>query len=588
MYDSIIRGGVVVDGSGQAPRTADVAIRDGRIAEVGRVTAAARQEIDADGALVTPGFIDLHTHYDGQFLWDDQMDPSFSHGVTTAIAGNCGVGFAPVTAEHRRELMEMMEGVEDIPGIVLDEGLDWGWKSFPDYLDRVAARRYAMDVACHITHGPLRVFVMGERALRHETATAEDVAAMAGLVREAMLAGAVGFSSGRLVEHLSSRGAHVPGTFALDDELLALARAMGETGRGVFQIIPKGAVGAAMGEELGAAGRLEEHRRIEAIAGAAGRPVTYSIAEFLSDPADIRRMVQESDRAAAAGLDIRPQVAARGVGMVHMLDSYHPFLMRPSYRKIAHLPRAERAAAMRDPAVRDAILAEADVPGEYADDPNVMPMLRRIVAHVGRQFVPASNLDYEPGPERRVAALAEAAGKTPEAYVYDHYAAGDGSNFSITLALNYVSGDLDHVHALLQNPNVVSGLGDGGAHVKVICDASMPTFQLAFWTRERTRGERLPVELVVRKMTAEPAELYGMSDRGRIAVGKRADLNVIDHARLGLKAPRVANDLPSGAGRLLQGSEGYLATLVAGEVTRRHDEDAGARPGRLVRMGASA
>jgi N-acyl-D-aspartate/D-glutamate deacylase len=586
MYDKIIRGGRVVDGTGAAPRNADIAIQDGRIAEIGKVAAAARDEIDADGALVTPGFIDLHTHYDGQFLWDDQIDPSFSHGVTTAIAGNCGVGFAPLAHEHRRELMEMMEGVEDIPGIVLDEGLDWGWTSFADYMNRLGARRYAMDVASHITHAPLRVFVMGERAIRHEEATAEDIAAMAGHVRDAMASGAVGFSAGRLVEHLSSRGANVPGTFAGDDELTAIARAMGESGRGVFQLIPKGAIGAAMGNgEIGAAGRLEEYRRLEAIARACGRPLTYSIAEFLSDPADILRMVELSDASCAAGLEIRPQVAARGVGMLHMLDSYHVFLMRPSYRKIAHLPRAARAAAMRDPELRRAILSEPNVEGEYADDPNVMPMLRRLAANLPKSFVLATALDYEPGPERRVGALAEAAGKTPEEYIYDHYAAGEGANFSVTLALNYVGGDLHHVRDMLQNPNVVSGLGDGGAHMKVICDASMPTFQMAFWTRERTRGERLPIELVVRKISRDPARLYGMTDRGELAVGQRADINVIDYERLNIKAPHIANDLPSGAGRLLQGSEGYLATLVAGEVTRRHDADTGARPGRLVRMG---
>jgi N-acyl-D-amino-acid deacylase len=585
MYDKIIRGGRVVDGAGSPARNADVAIQDGRIAEIGKISAAAREEIDADGAVVTPGFIDIHTHYDGQFLWDDQIDPSFSHGVTTAIGGNCGVGFAPLAHEHRRELMEMMEGVEDIPGIVLDEGLDWKWKTFGDYMDRVGARHYSMDVASHLTHAPLRVFVMGERAIRHEAATPEDIAAMADIVRDAMASGAVGFSSGRLMEHLSSRGAHVPGTFAEDEEILAIARAMGESRRGVFQLIPKGAVGAAMGDELGPEGRRQEHHRIEAIARACGRPLTYTVAEFLSDPADVKNMVELSDRSCAAGLQIRPQVAARGVGMFHMLDSYHVFLMRPSYRKIAHLPRAARAAAMRDPELKRAILSEADVEGEYGNDPNVMPMLRRILNNLPKSFHLTSALDYEPGPERRVGALAEAAGKTPQEYVYDHYAAGDGENFTVTLALNYVSGDLHHVHDLLQNPNVVSGLGDGGAHVKLICDASLPTFQMAFWTRERTRGARLPIELIVQRISRDPARLYGMSDRGELAVGKRADINVIDYDRLNIKAPHIANDLPSGAGRLLQGSEGYLATLVAGEVTRRNDQDTGARPGRLVRMG---
>jgi N-acyl-D-amino-acid deacylase len=375
----------------------------------------------------------------------------------------------------------------------------------------------------------------------------------------------------------------VPGTYARDDELRALATAMGESRHGVFQIIPKGAVGAAMGEAVGPAERLQEHQRIEAIARACGRPVTYTVAEVMSDPDDLRVMVEASGRAASQGLEIRPQVAARGVGALHMLDSYHVFLMRPSYRAIAHLPLAQRAAAMRDPTLRQAILSEADVEGEYANDPNLLPALRRFQANLGRTFVLGSMLDYEPGPERRVAALAQAAGKTPQEFIYDHYAEGAGENFSVSLALNYVSGSLDHLHGLLQNPNVVSGLGDGGAHVKLICDASLPTFQLAFWTRDRTRGARLPLELMVRKLSADPARLYGMTDRGELAVGKRADINVIDYARLSPKAPHVANDLPSGAGRILQGSEGYLATMVAGQVTRRNDQDTGARPGRLVR-----
>jgi N-acyl-D-aspartate/D-glutamate deacylase len=586
MYDAIIRGGRVVDGLGGPARNADIAIQGGRIAEIGRVTAPARETIDADGALVTPGFIDIHSHYDGQFLWDDRLDPTFSHGVTTVIGGNCGVGFAPV-ADHRRELIELMEGVEDIPGIVLDEGMDWDWRTYPDYLDRLAARRYGMDIASHITHAPLRVFVMGERALRHEPATAEDIAAMCDLVREGMAAGAVGFSNGRIVTHRSSRGAMVPGTFAEDEELFAIAAAMGESGRGVFQLIPQGANGAIVVDALSREDRVAEHRRIEGIARAAGRPVTYTLMEFASDTGDLRMMVDESERAAAAGLAIRPQMSARGLCSIHMLDSYHVFLRKPSYRAVAHLPREDRAAAMRDPARRAAILAEDNVDGDYAANAAVLKMMNRQLWNLPNTHVLASALDYEPGPDRLVGTLSKAAGKTPEEFVYDHYAQGDGDNFSVTFSLNYAQGTLDHVHEMFQKPGVVSGLGDGGAHVRVICDASLPTFQVAFWTRARTRGERLPLEAVIRKMTAEPADLYGFSDRGTVAVGQRADLNVIDYERLTLKAPTVANDLPSGAGRLLQGSEGYLATLVAGVVTRRFDADTGARPGRLVRSGAA-
>ena len=584
MFDTLIRGGRLADGSGMPARTADLGIKDGRIAAIGKMAEPARQTIDADGALVTPGFVDVHTHYDGQFLWDDRLDPSFSHGVTTAIGGNCGVGFAPV-GEYRRELIELMEGVEDIPGIVLDEGLDWSWRSFPDYLDKLGARAFSMDVACQITHPPLRVFVMGERALRHEPASGEDIAAMCDLVREAMAAGAIGFSNGRLVEHMSSRGAQVPGTFAEDDELLAIARAMGEAGHGVFQLIPKGSIGGIMKPHIGRDARIAEHRRIEAIARAAGRPLTYTVTQFSDDPDDGRALIAESDRAVAAGLPIHPQVSARGVSAIYSLDTYHVFLRRPSYRAIAHLPRAERASAMRDPQRRRAILTETNVDDDYARDPFILAVLNRLDVTLDRSYILADALDFEPDDSRKVGTLAAAAGLTPHEFIYDHYSQGDGSPFSVALSLNYAQGSLDHIHDFLGNPNVISGLADGGAHMRMICDASMPTFQLAFWTRERTRGPRLSVEAIVRKMTAEPAALYGLGDRGLVQVGRRADLNVIDYARLTVKNPRFVHDLPSGAGRLLQESEGYLATLVNGAVTRRDDTDTGARPGRLVRSG---
>ena len=582
MFDTLIRGGRIVDGTGRPARSADIGIEDGHIAAIGSLRETARETIDADGALVTPGFIDVHTHYDGQVLWDDRLDPSFSHGVTTAIGGNCGVGFAPV-AEHRRELIELMEGVEDIPGIVLDEGLDWNWRSFPDYLDRIEKRSYSMDVASHITHAPLRVFVMGERALRHETATADDIAQMADLVREAMAAGAMGFSNGRLIEHMSSRGAHVPGTYAEDNELLALARAMGEGGHGVFQLIPKGSIGGIMEAHIGRDARIAEHRRIEAIARAAGRPLTYSVTQFSDDPDDGRALVAESDMAAALGLEIRPQVSARGVSAIYSLATYNVFLRRPSYRAIMPLPRAERAKAMRDPARRRAILNDSNVDGEYTQDPFILAVLNRLDRTLGNSFILSDPLDFEPGDDRKVGVLAAAAGKTPEEFIYDHYTQGDGSQFSVALSLNYAQGSLDHIHDFLSNPNVVSGLADGGAHMRMICDGSMPTFQLAFWTRERRRGPRLAVETIVRKMTAEPAALYGLKDRGLIEVGRRADVNVIDYDRLTVKNPCFVNDLPSGAGRLLQESEGYLATFVAGTMTRRNAGDTGARPGRLVR-----
>ena len=588
MFDTIIRGGTIVDGKGGIPYVADIGITGGRIAAIGTLAGPARDEINADGALVTPGFIDVHTHYDGQFLWDDKLDPSFSHGVTTAIGGNCGVGFAPASPEHRRELIELMEGVEDIPGVVLEEGLDWNWRSFPDYLDRLDARQYAMDIAVQMTHSPLRVFVMGERAIRHEEATAPDIDAMCQMVREGMAAGAFGFSSARLVEHRSSKGAIVPGTFAAEDELYALARTLGESGRGIFQIIPRGAVGTLVNTGLSREERLAEHRNMEEIARISGRPLMYTVFQVDGDEGDMAMMLRESRRANDEGLGIHPMITARQVGMVTMLDGHHIFELKPSYQAIAHLPCAERAAAMRDPSIRNAILSEADCKTEFGGDHNLIGYVERLQRNLANTYVLTNPLDYEPDLDRRLGALAAKEGKTPEAWVYDYYTSGDGSSFNITFTTNYSDGNLDHVYDEMQMPMVVSGGGDGGAHVRVICDASLPTFQLAYWSRDRHRGARLPVETVVAKLSGEPAALYAMHDRGTLEVGKRADINVIDHARLSLANFRTAKDLPSGAGRLLQDSTGYLATLVAGTVTRRHDLDTGARPGRLLRSTALA
>jgi N-acyl-D-aspartate/D-glutamate deacylase len=587
MYDKIIRGGTVVDGSGAPGRTADVAVLDGRIAEVGRISAPARETIDAHGALVTPGFIDVHTHYDGQFLWDDKIDPSFSHGVTMAVAGNCGVGFAPLRPEYRQELIELMEGVEDIPGIVLAEGMDWDWRSYGDYLDRLGARSYSMDIASQMTHSPLRVAVMGERALKHETATPEDIAAMTQQVREGMKAGAIGFSGARLEEHFSSKGERVPGTYAADEEFLALARAMGESGHGTFQMVPWGAIGGMISPGVGRDNRIAEHDRFVRIAKAANRPLTYLLLQMPADPDDWLAMLAESEKARAQGVRLYPQIASRAGGVLVMLDANHPFRFRPSYEAVAHLPVAQRAAAMRDPAVRAKILSEAadERFSSKVREPERI-LARYLQARFGDMYALTLPIDWEPTEDHKIKVAAAKAGMAPEAYLYDHLTAGDGSNMVADIQLNYVHGNLDVMRDLLDHPLVISGLGDGGAHLSVICDASQTTSQLTFWCRDRTRGPRLPVEKIVEKMTRHNAELYDLKDRGVIAPGMRADINVIDFDRLGLDMPDVRRDLPTGGPRLLQNSHGYLATMVKGEVTRRHDEDTGARPGRLVRAGA--
>ena len=586
MYDLIIRGGTVIDGSDTPAQNSDIAVAEGRIAEIGDLSGvSAHRMIDAEGAIVTPGFIDLHSHYDGQFLWDDQLDPGFSHGVTTTIAGNCGVGFAPVHEEHRSELVDFMTGVEDIPGIVLDEGLDWKWRSFPDYLDRIADKQYAMDVATHIPHAPIRLYVMGERALEHEEATSDDIEAMALLVKEGMSAGAMGFSTGRIIEHRSSSGNHVPGTFASDEEVIALGMAMGAGGRGVFQVAPRGEIGSIFHDDgsEGRKARLEEHRLLERVARASGRPVSYGVLEVPTDPEDANIMIAQSDRARAEGMQIYPQVSPRGAGLLYMLDGHHTFLLRPSYREVAHLPLPERLAALRQPERRAAILSEQDVEAGFDDASMHMTFFQYIKAQTPNSFILSSPLDFEPGPEQRLDALAAQAGKTCEEFLFDHYTKGDGGNFNVNLVMNYVHGNLDSTREFLMNPNVVSGLADGGAHLKSICDAAMPTFQLAYWCRDRVRGDRIPLEYMVHKLSGHAADHYGLNDRGRLAVGKRADINVIDYERLSLILPRMAHDLPSKGARILQASQGYLATIVAGVLTRLGDEDTGMRPGRLLR-----
>jgi N-acyl-D-amino-acid deacylase len=587
MFDTLIRGGSLVDGTGAPAVTGDIGIVNGMIAAIGgRLSDDAREVIDADGAIVTPGFIDTHAHYDGQYLWDEQLDTSFSNGVTTVISGNCGVGFAPVRPEHRHQLIEMMEGVEDIPGIVLDKGLDWNWRTFPEYLDRIDARQYTMDVAAAITHAPLRVFVMGDRALAHERATADDIAEMARLVREAMAAGAVGFSAGRIVEHRSSRGAYIPGTFSGDDELLEIARAMGAGGTGVFQIIPLGASGDILGTGSSRDERQAEHKLLVEIARACGRPLNYLLMQFPEDPTEWQDMVAATERAVAdEGVQMRPSVSPRQIGLLLTIDGYHIFQCRPSYMEIAHLPRIERVAAMRDPQRRRAILSEQDVPVEQAPNPTVHGFAGRFAGCLETFYALSNPIDYEPDTDCRLDTLAARTGKTMAEVLYDLLTEGEGFGIAGQFAFNFAGGSLKAAHEMMANPITLAGLGDGGAHLLLSCDAAMPTFQLAFWTRDRKRGPKFSIENMVHRMTQDGADLFGFHDRGTLTVGKRADINVIDFDGLALDIPRMQFDLPEGGGRLVQRSRGYLATMVNGVTTRRHDAETGTRPGRLVRLG---
>lgn len=587
MLDTVIRGGRIIDGTGSPAYNGDVGIKDGVIVSVGgKITESAREEIDADGAIVTPGFIDPHTHYDGQIFWDDQLDSSFSAGITTVVAGNCGVGFAPFRPEYRQELIDMMEGVEDIPGLVLAEGLDWNWRSFPDYLDRIAERSYTMDIACGMAHAPLRVFVMGERALRHEMATEEDIRAMADIVRGGMAAGAAGFSSGRILEHRSSKGEMIPGTLTEERELLEIAKAMGTYGTGVFQIIPKGASGGQYGFGISREELLAEYQLMADISKASGRPLTYVLLQDDCDPDYWKESAAMADKFASQGADIWPQISARQITLFVHIDGYQPFRCRPTYMKLHQLPRAERVKAMRDPATKRAILQEEDVPVEQAPSPIIHAFARRFLDSAQTLYLLSMPIDYEPDETKRVGFISAQSGRPMDEIIYDWLTEGEGDNVAVQHVHNYARNNLQDTYDLFQHERVLSGLGDGGAHLGISCDAAMPTFQLAFWTRDRTRGPKIPVEEIVRRMTSQGAAVYRMNDRGVIALGKRADINVIDLDKVSVDVPKYVYDLPSGGPRFVQKSHGFLATMVKGEVTRRLDEDCGRRPGRLLRTAA--
>jgi len=586
MLDVVIRGGSVVDGTGAPAYTADVGVRDGRIVDIGTVREPADQVVDADGALVTPGWVDVHTHYDGQVTWDDALEPSASNGVTTLVMGNCGVGFAPARPRDHDALIDLMEGVEDIPGSALSVGMPWGsWETFPEYLDLLDRNSYAVDVAAQIAHGALRFYVMGERGAANEDATAEDIAAMSALVGEAMAAGAVGFTTSRTIGHKARTGRPVPGTYAPDEEVLAFARALGSAGHGVFEAIVAGTIGSL--ERLGGerAKPIDELPLLVAASRASGRPVTFTVAQLFEDPDHWRLVLDAAAEANRHGAQLRPQIIPRSVTIMTSLDTYHLFMGRPTYRKIADLPLAERVAEMRRPEVRRAILAEEAV----SEGPNDFSAL------VVELFVPAlpvtfpltDPVQYEPTFDDSVWATATAAGIDPVEHMYDLLLAEEGTAFYALLGSNFVNGTLDVCREMLLDPNTVTGLSDAGAHVNLISDCSASTFHLTHWARDRTAGDRLPLELLVHKLSGANAALYGFADRGSLEVGKRADVNVIDFERLRILPPVLRHDLPTGVSRILQPAEGYLATLVAGEVTRRDDADTGARPGRLVRGSAA-
>ncbi|MGH0032178.1 MAG: N-acyl-D-amino-acid deacylase family protein [Myxococcota bacterium] len=573
MHDLVLEGGTVVDGTGAEPREADVAVDGERIAAVGGNPGPARERIDARGRLVTPGWVDIHTHYDGQATWDPLLAPSCWHGVTTLVMGNCGVGFAPVRPGREDYLIGLMEGVEDIPGTALSEGLEWGWETFPEYLDVLERLPHALDVGTQVAHGPVRTYVMGERGARNEPATAEDVAAMAAIVREAILAGALGFSTSRTIVHRAVDGEPVPGTFAAEDELFGIGRVLGELGRGLFELAPAG----VMGEDLAAADK--EVAWMRRLSREIRRPVTFALTQHDVDSDQWRRVLELCDAAAAEGSVLRPQVASRPGTLLIGHQTFHPFSFRPSYKALAELPLDERVAELRRPEVRARILEEKseDV------DPRIAVITALIENGLHKIFPLGDPPDYEPPPEASIRAVAERRGRDPFEVLYDAMLELDGRQLLMLTLIGYSDGDLEAVRAMLENEHSAFGLGDGGAHCGAICDASMTTSLVAHWARDRTRGPRLPLPWVVKKMTKDTAELYGLHDRGVVAPGRKADLNVIDFDRLQLALPELVNDLPAGARRLVQKARGYDATIVSGQVTLREGEHTGALPGRLVR-----
>jgi N-acyl-D-amino-acid deacylase len=570
-HDLVIRGGTVVDGTGAPARTADVAITDGVVTEVGRVEGGATQEIDADGALVTPGFVDIHTHYDGQATWDEQLTPSCWHGVTTVVMGNCGVGFAPVAPDRHEWLIGLMEGVEDIPGAALSAGIQWGWESFPEFLDTLDARSHVMDLGTQVPHGAVRGYVMGERGARNEPATAEDIEAMAAIVREGIEAGALGFSTSRTLAHRAIDGEPVPGTFAAEDELFGIGRVLGELGTGVFELAPAG----ALGEDLAAPEReMDWMRRLSA---AIGRPVTYALTQNNSDPTSWKRLLDLSADAAADGVAIRPQVHGRTVSLLLGFQTFHPLAFTPAWSAagLGLLPWEEQVARIEaDPQLRARIVADA---GRLRDDPIVMGFMSP-----ERIFVLGDPPVYEPGPERSATAIAAARGVDEWELLLELFLEDDGQQLLNAPVLNYTDGNLDAAGEMLQHPTSAFGLGDGGAHAGQTCDASTTTFLLSHWARDRDHG-RLTVEEAVHKMTQATATLFGLADRGVLAPGYVGDANVIDHARLQLHRPELVHDLPGGASRLIQHADGYVTTIKSGTPTFVDGEGTGARPGSLLR-----
>lgn len=566
MYDIIIRNGTVIDGSGAPGHIADVAISKGLIAAVGSDLGPAAEEVDATGLLVTPGWVDIHTHYDGQVSWDPMLSPSSWNGVTTVVMGNCGVGFAPVAPGKENYLIELMEGVEDIPGSALAEGIKWDWETFPQYLDAIEKLPHAIDFAAQVPHGAVRTYVMGERGANNAKASPEEVAAMAAIVKDGLEAGALGFSTTRTILHRAKDGELAPGTTADREEVIGIGRVLGEVGYGVFEVASD-----LTPEE-------EELEWMRQIGRETGRPVTFACLQNNEDPTQWQRLLAAVEEDSASGGTLTPQVAQRPAGVLFSLESTgHPFLLHEAYQKVALLPFAERLAALQEPELRKEIL---DNPPDLSALPEVFT---KSLTDWDNMFPLGDPIDYEPTRDMSVLQQAERKGCTPAEFAYDTMLERGGKGILYMPLLGYSNGDFEALRTMMLHPNAVFGLSDGGAHCGLICDASMPSYLLTHWARDRTRGARIPIEQLVHKQTQHTASFYGLNDRGLLAPGMKADVNVIDFDGLTIHPPEMVYDLPSEAKRLVQRVDGYRATICSGEIILRDGQETGARPGKLIR-----
>jgi len=580
--DVKIKGGIIVDGTGNKRFNADIGIKDGMIVQIGKVSGLATQVIDAEGAVVTPGFVDVHTHFDGQASWDEELSPSVNHGTTTVVMGSCGIGFAPVREKNRDHLIDLMEGVEDIPGAALAEGINWQWESFPEYLDALDKMPHTLDLAAQVPHDALRLFVMGDRALNREKATLQDIEEMKKLLKEAMLAGAAGFTTGRTDVHRSASGEWTLASEATVEELTALASIFQDLNYGVLQAISDFNM-----ERTDKDYELEFNMLEQMARAAGGRPFSLSLNQRDFWPDLWKRMLKSGEVAKSKGINFNFQVAPRAIGVnLGLQCTFHPFIGKPSYKAISHLPLAERVKAMRNPELKAKILAEDSerLAGDGSPVPPLTDKFLKIADQMSfRLFELEHNPDYEQPIEKSLGAKAKAVGIEPLSFVYDLMLKEDGNALIYFPIYNYTEYNYDSVYEMMSHPQAIQGLSDSGAHVGTVCDGSFSTYLITYWTRDRRRSNMITLERAIQMLTQDTAKHMGFSDRGTLQIGKKADLNVIDYQNLSLKAPRMIQDLPAGGVRLMQDVTGYVATLVSGKRVIDNDNITSERPGKVVR-----